>query len=571
MQSQSNFKIVVVTGGVMSGIGKGHVTSSVGKMLQFRGFSVIPIKIDPYLNTDPGLMNPSEHGEVFVTEDVWQFETLSSDYVLKIAELDQDFGSYERFLDQNMHPSQNISSGQVFTTILKKERNGDFLGKTVQMIPHVTDEIKSRILSFTKEDNSSSYKIILVEIGGTVGDIEGDLYLEAVRQLQLELGRENVSFIHTTLVPYNAPIQEFKTKPTQHSTQQLLSRGIFPDFIVVRSDFPIDQSIKSKIALFCNVPVTHVIDNHNFKQELLYSLPLHFENQSFGELLLERLSIRSPLSTIKISENIKSWEQMIRNFEVTKDSVTIGIAGKYTKNKDAYKSIKEALLHASGFFQLKIDIKWIETDEIDDIKASITDIDGLLVAPGFGKRGTEKKIEFARYCLENNFPYLGICFGMQMSIIAFARYFANIKNANSLEIDENTPEPVISLQEDQKKRVGLGGTMRLGKWKANLKPNTYIRKIYGTDIVFERHRHRWEVNNEYVKRLEEKGLVFSGYSPESDLVEFIELPEDKHIFFIGTQAHPEYKSRPMNPHPLYKEFIKKSYQYKNQRKGSSTT
>ena len=430
------------------------------------------------------------------------------------------------------------------------------------MIPHVTDEIKSRILDFTKNSDPSSYKIILVEIGGTVGDIEGDLYLEAVRQLQLDLGRENVAFIHTTLVPYNAPIQEFKTKPTQHSTQQLLSRGIFPDFIVCRSDFPIDQTIKSKIALFCNVPVSHVIDNHNMQQELLYSLPLHFENQSFGELLLERLSIRSPLSTIKISEQIKSWEQMIKNFEVTKDTVTIGIAGKYTKNKDAYKSIKEAILHASGFYQLKANIEWIETDEIDDIQASIKHVDAILVAPGFGKRGTEKKIEFARYCLENNFPYLGICFGMQMSIIAYARYFAGLQNANSLEIDENTPDPVISLQEEQKKRIGLGGTMRLGRWKAELKPNTYISKIYGTNTVYERHRHRWEVNNKYIHLLEEKGLIFSGYSPESNLVEFIELPEDKHIFFVGTQAHPEYKSRPMNPHPLYKEFIKKAYENK---------
>ena len=566
MQNNLNFKLVIVTGGVMSGIGKGHVTSSVGKMLQFRGFSVIPIKIDPYLNTDPGLMNPSEHGEVFVTEDVWQFETIGNDHVLKIAELDQDFGSYERFLDQNMHPSQNISSGQVFTSILKKERNGDFLGKTVQMIPHVTDEIKNRILGFTKNTDKDEFRILLIEIGGTVGDIEGDLFLEAVRQLQLDLGRENVSFIHTTLVPYNAPIQEFKTKPTQHSTQQLLSRGIFPDFIVCRSDFPIDENIKKKIALFCNVPTTHVIDNHNLKQESLYSLPLHFENQSFGELLLERLSIRSQLSTIKISEKIKEWEQIIRNFDVTKDTVTIGIAGKYTKNKDAYKSIKEALLHAGGFFQLKVNIEWIETDEIDSIKDHIANVDGILVAPGFGKRGTEKKIEFAKYCLQNNFPYLGICFGMQMAIIAYARYFANIPEANSLELDENTPEPVISLQEDQKKRVGLGGTMRLGKWKAELKPGSYIKKIYGLDQIFERHRHRWEVNNEYIPALEKTGLVFSGFSPESNLVEFIELPEDKHIFFVGTQAHPEYKSRPTNPHPLYKEFIKKAYEHKQKNK-----
>ena len=268
-----NFKLVIITGGVMSGIGKGHVTSSVGKMLQFRGFSVTPIKIDPYLNTDPGLMNPSEHGEVFVTDDVWQFETIGNDHVLKIAELDQDFGAYERFLDQNMHPSQNISSGQVFTTILKKERNGDFLGKTVQMIPHVTDEIKNRILGFTKNATPENHKILLIEMGGTVGDIEGDLFLEAVRQLQMDLGRENVAFIHTTLVPYNAPIQEFKTKPTQHSTQQLLSRGIFPDFIVCRSEFPIDNDIKRKIALFCNVPFTNVIDNHNLQQQYLYSLP----------------------------------------------------------------------------------------------------------------------------------------------------------------------------------------------------------------------------------------------------------------------------------------------------------
>ena len=566
MSTGKNFKLVIITGGVMSGIGKGHVTSSVGKMMQFRGFDVIPIKIDPYLNTDPGLMNPSEHGEVFVTEDVWQFETLTSDHILKIAELDQDFGSYERFLDQNMHPSQNISSGQVFTTILRKERKGEFLGKTVQMIPHVTDEIKGRILGFTKNTTPDNFKIILVEIGGTVGDIEGDIFLEAVRQLQLDLGRENVVFIHTTLIPYNKPIQEFKTKPTQHSTQLLLSRGIFPDFIVCRSDLAIDEEIRKKIALFCNVPTNHVIDNHNLPQELLYSLPLHFEQQLFGELLLERMGLRSLLPPMAISKKIKNWEDMVKNFEEMKETVTIGIAGKYTKNKDAYKSIKEALLHAAGSQNLNVNIKWIETDEIDSIEESVNDIDGILVPGGFGKRGTEKKIEIAGFAIKENIPYLGICFGMQMATVAYARYFAGLNQANSKEIDENTPYPIISLQEQQKKEAGMGGTMRLGSWKAQLKKDSYISAIYGNqEFIFERHRHRWEVNGEYIPLLEKNGLIFSGYSPETKLVEFIELPKENHIFFIGTQAHPEYKSRPMKPHPIYKEFIKKSNEYKLKR------
>jgi CTP synthase len=551
----------------MSGIGKGHVTSSIGKMLQFRGFKVLPVKIDPYLNTDPGLMNPAEHGEVFVTDEVWNFTTINKD-ILHIAELDQDFGSYERFLDQNMHPSQNISSGQIFTSILSKERKGDYLGKTVQMIPHVTNEIKRRILIFSNniDNDNDNETIILVEIGGTVGDIEGDIFLEAVRQLQQEMGRENVIFVHTTLVPYNKPIQEFKTKPTQHSTQQLLSRGIFPDFIVCRSDFSLDQTIKSKIAMFCNVKSKYVIDNQNMPQEQLYSLPLHFEEQLFGDLLLERLNLRSKLSPIQISENITSWKNMIEKFENSSSLVTVGIAGKYTINKDAYKSIKEALLHAAGSQSLSIKIEWIDTEKIMEISEAIKDLDGILVPGGFGKRGTEKKIEIAGYALSKNIPYLGICFGMQMATVAFARYRANLKDANSLEIENKTTHPIITLQEDQKRRAGLGGTMRLGAWKAKLKSNTYISKIYGSkDEVSERHRHRWEVNSEFIPTLEEKGLVFSGFSSDTNLVEFIELPEDEHIFFIGTQAHPEFKSRPMKPHPLYVEFIKKCYQFQTKK------
>lgn len=544
----------------MSGIGKGHITSAIGKMMQFRGLNVIPMKIDPYLNVDPGLMNPAEHGEVFVTEEVWEFTTLEQGDVLRIAELDQDFGSYERFLDINMHPSQNISSGQVFTSVLRRERQGEFLGRTVQMIPHITDEIKRRVRLFAKKSNPDEQNLLLVELGGTVGDIEGDIFLEAMRQLQQEVGRDNVVFVHTTLVPYNSPTHEFKTKPTQHSTQQLLTRGIFPDFIVCRADAKIDQTTVDKIALFCNVPKRHVIDNHNMPQEHLYSLPLHFERQMFGELLMQRLSIRSSLPPLEISERIKAWEQTVSKYEQTDRSVTIGIAGKYTQNKDAYKSIKEALLHAGGAQGLSVEVRWIDTDAVGKIPDLLTDVDGVLVPGGFGRRGTEKKIEVATHCLEHKIPYLGICFGMQLATVAYARRYAQLDGANSVELDDQTPHPIISLQEEQKKRVGLGGTMRLGSWEARLKEGSYVREIYeGEEVIRERHRHRWEVNNDYIPQLEQAGLVFSGFAPDTDLVEFVELPRESHPFFVGTQAHPEFRSRPMRPHPLYVEFIKQSY------------
>ncbi|MHA2364683.1 MAG: CTP synthase [Candidatus Hodarchaeales archaeon] len=564
-------RIIVVTGGVMSGIGKGHITASIGKMMQWRNYTVTPIKIDPYLNTDPGLMNPSEHGEIFVTDEVWEFQSIGNGDTLRIAELDQDFGSYERFLNQNMHPSQNISSGQVFTSILNEERTGAYLGKTVQMIPHVTDKIKQRIMSFAQKDNErKNPHLLLVEIGGTVGDIEGDLFLEAVRQVQLELGRENVIFVHTTLIPFNEPVQEFKTKPSQHSTQQLLSRGIFPDFIVCRSDSPIDEGTRTKIALFCNVTVNHVIDNPNIEEKNLYSLPLYFEKQLFGQLLSDRLSLPSILSPIEIASRMNNWKQIIHNFDHSTEKITIGIAGKYTKNKDAYKSIKEALLHAAGQLRLAGNITWIDTDSQADLKENISKIDGILVPGGFGSRGTEKKIEIAQLALEEKIPYLGICFGMQLATVAYARTYAGLKDANSQEIDKHTPHPIVTLQEEQKIKAGLGGTMRLGRWPAALKENCYVSRMYGNSTeIWERHRHRWEINNEYIPQLEKAGLIFSGFSLNTNLVEFIELPEENHIFFIGTQAHPEYQSRPEKPHPIYMEFIRKAHLYKENKKNLS--
>ncbi len=543
----------------MSGIGKGAVTASIGKLFQFRGYSVLPIKIDPYLNVDPGVMNPGEHGEVFVTEEVWKFDPLGDGkYVYTIAELDQDFGTYERFFDKNMHPSQNITSGQVFLTVILKEREGHYLGRTVQMIPHVSNEIIARI-----EEQKNNADILLIEVGGTVGDIEGNIFLEALRQLRLKYGSDNIVFVHTTWVPYLSPISEFKTKPTQHSTRELLARGIVPDFIVCRSERSITEKIKKKIALFGNVPQEHVISNPNLDN--VYKLPLVFETQKFGDLLVRKLGLDARISSVEIAKNINNWEALIKRYETATKHVVIGIAGKYLQNMDTYFSVREALTHAAAHLDAKLEIKWINTEE--KIDPQIFEIvDGILVPGGFGLRGTEGKIEIAKECINRKIPYLGICFGLQMAVVSFARYFVGLKDAHSQEVDPHTPHPVIVLQESQKSIHQLGGTMRLGGYPAKLKPNTLVHKIYQKDEIVERHRHRWEVNPEYVPLLEEHGLIISGIYEEENLVEFIELPTDKHPFFVGTQAHPEFKSRPNRPHPLYKAFVAAALKYKEQKR-----
>ncbi len=559
-----NTKLIVITGGVMSGIGKGAVTASIGKILQFRGFNVKPIKIDPYLNIDPGVMNPAEHGEVFVSDQVWNFDAgglLTESF--QLAELDQDFGSYERILDVNTHPSQNITSGQVFLSVISKERKGEYLGRTVQMIPHVTNEVITRILSHVDEDTD----VLLIEIGGTVGDIEGNIFYEAVRQLIHHYGKKNIILVETAWVPYLETVLEHKTKPTQHATRELLSRGLVPDIIVCRSTKHIPDHIKQKIANFCNVSKEAVISNPNLS--IIYQLPLVFEEQRLGQIIADLLDLKSSLHEREITNRINEWQRIVNKFLNARKTVTIGIAGKYMQNKDTYISVREALSHAAAHHDAKLEIKWIDTDNAID-ESIFTQVDGILVPGGFGKRGTENKMKIAWHCFKQKIPYLGICFGMQLALVAIARHACNLENANSVEIDPKTPHPIITLQPLQKTVTFKGGTMRLGAYTAVLKQGSLISKIYGEATrISERHRHRWEVNPEYIPVLEDAGITFSGFSEGDGLVEFIEVSPDIHPFFVGTQAHPEFKSRPNRPHPLYRAFIQAALENKEKKKKSS--
>ncbi|MHA1166609.1 MAG: CTP synthase [Candidatus Hodarchaeales archaeon] len=553
---RANYKIIIVIGGVMSGIGKGAITASIGKLLQWRGLKVVPTKLDPYIQIDPGTLSPVEHGEVFVTEEVWDFNPGTSVMsILRIAELDQDFGTYERFLDQNTHPSQNITSGQIFLTVINNEREGKYLGKTVQMIPHITDEIKRRILSVKREDTD----IILAEIGGTIGDIEGLLYLEAARQLRLELGPQNVVCVAATYIPYNEPVQELKTKPTQHSMARLLAAGIMPDFIVCRSNVPINDKVRKKISLFCNVSVDSVISNPDL--DSVYDVPIIFEKQYFAELLLQKLDMIPKKDKDHLVTKTKEWKNKVA--VLTSDTapvLNIGILGKYTDICDSYISVNEALKHAGLTVDHKVEISWVDSEQYDDNKGleSLEEFDGILVPGGFGSRGTEGKIHCAQYCIKNNIPFLGICYGMQLGLVAFARLIGMV-GANTTEVDPVTAYPVIDILENQRDLDRKGGTMRLGGYRAVLKPGTLVAELYSNaKYIVERHRHRYEVNPKFIKRLEEGGLVISGISPDETLVEFIELPPKVHPFWVGTQAHPEFKSRLNNPAPLYVGLIEAS-------------
>ncbi|MHA2296284.1 MAG: CTP synthase [Candidatus Hodarchaeales archaeon] len=544
-------KVIVIIGGVMSGIGKGAVTSSIGKILQWRGLKVIPTKLDPYIHVDPGTLSPVEHGEVFVTEEVWEFP-YSSSQKLRIAELDQDFGTYERFLDLNTHPSQNITSGQIFLTVINSEREGRYLGKTVQMIPHVTDEIKRRILDVQKKEET----IILAEIGGTIGDIEGLIYLEAVRQLRLELGPNNVIFVAVTFVPYNAPVQELKTKPTQHSMTRLLSAGIMPDFIICRSKIPINDRVRKKISLFCNVPVEMVFSNPDLSSA--YEVPLILEEQYLAELLLQKLNLKPKKSKELLNNQIKDWKNKIDILNKAPESLTIAMLGKYTEICDSYMSINEALKHAGLKFRCQVCIDWIDTEQFEDNPNDLSVLakyDGVLIPGGFGSRGAEGKILSAQYCIKNKIPYLGICYGMQLGMVAFARLIG-MNGSNTTEVDPDTSYPVIAILEEQKNINQKGGTMRLGGYPARLKRGTIVAELYGQEDVIERHRHRYEVNPDFIEQLEEGGLIISGISPDKSLVEFVELPYTEHPYWVGTQAHPEFKSRLNKPAPLYLGLIK---------------
>lgn len=529
---------IVVTGGVISGLGKGITTASIGKILQLHGYKVTAIKIDPYMNYDAGTLRPTEHGEVWVTEDG--------------GEIDQDLGHYERFLDINIPKYHNITTGQVYSAVIEKERSGKYLGKTVQPIPHVTDEIKDRIRRPAKENN---WDFVLVEIGGTVGDYENVLFLEAVRQMKLE--GDSVIYVHVTYVPVLATLGEAKTKPTQHSVKLLREIGIQPDFIITRSEKPLDSVRCGKIAMFCNVHEEDVISDSNIDN--VYAVTLLFEKQDLCKKILRKLNLR------KDHNDLEKWDKFIKKIRTLKNPVTIGIVGKYfdigtSQLSDSYISVIEAVKHAAWNNNLKPDIKWIDSKLFENEPRkllSLDKMDGIIVPGGFGLSGTQGKIQTIKYAREHGIPYLGLCLGMQLAVVEFAENVCNMKGANSSEINKNTPYPVIDFIPDQVKIVQesrYGATMRLGAYPAILEKDTIIYKLYGESKVYERHRHRYEVNPKYVEQLEKCGIVFSGKSPDGVLMEFMELPT--HPYFVGTQAHPEFKSRPMKPSPLFDGLIK---------------
>lgn len=529
---------IIVTGGVISGLGKGITTASIGKILQFHGYNVTAMKIDPYINFDAGTLRPTEHGEVWVTEDG--------------GEIDQDLGHYERFLDINIPKYHNITTGQVFSAVIEKERKGGYLGKTVQPIPHVTNEIKNRI---RKPAENAKYDFVLVEIGGTVGDYENVLFLEAVRQMKLE--GEKVLYVHVTYVPVLETLGEAKTKPTQHSVKLLREIGIQPDFIITRTEKPLDGPRKEKIAMFCNVHQDDVISDSNIAN--VYAVPLLFEEQQLCKKILKKLHLR------RAHDDLKIWKNYITKITKIKTPIKIGIVGKYFdigdyQLSDSYISVIEAVRHAAWHNNLKPKIEWIDSKLFEkklETCSSLQHYDGIIVPGGFGLSGVEGKITTIKYCRENNIPYLGLCLGMQLAVVEYARSICGLPEANSREVDKNTPDPVINFIPEQVKIITesrYGATMRLGSYQAILKKGSIIQKLYGQTKVTERHRHRYEVNPDYVSRIQDEGLIFSGTSPDNILMEFMELPG--HPYFVGTQAHPEFKSRPMKPAPLFDGLIK---------------
>lgn len=529
-------KYVFVTGGVVSGLGKGIVAASLGRLLKMRGLKVSSQKLDPYMNIDPGTMNPIEHGEVFVTEDG--------------LEADLDLGHYERFIDENLTKYSNLTSGRVYWNVLTKERDGYYLGKTVQIIPHVTNEIKSFIARNAEETQAD---VMITEIGGTIGDIEGQPFLEAIRQFSYEAGRENCVFIHVCLVPYISGSDEYKSKPAQHSVKEMQSLGIRPDVIVTRTDEELDRKMLDKISMFCNVKPDCVINNITLDE--LYECPMYLHKQGLDDVVCRELSLKT--QPIDLTE----WQNMLWKIENRRGSVKIAMVGKYIKLHDAYISVVEALKHAGYENGVYVDIKWVDSEKLnsyDDIVNNLSDVDGILVPGGFGDRGIDGKILACQYARENDIPYLGICLGMQIAVIEFAKNVCGIKNATSKEFDKNG-DCVIDLMPDQR-NVKKGGTMRLGAYPCKIADGTIMKKAYNQDLIYERHRHRYEFNNDYKQTLENHGLKISGTSPDGKIVETIELPDNR--FFIGVQFHPEFKSRPNKPHPLFVEFIKNSIERK---------
>lgn len=532
-------KYIFITGGVVSGLGKGITAASLGRLLKSRGLKVTAQKLDPYLNVDPGTMNPVQHGEVFVTDDG--------------AETDLDLGHYERFIDESLSQNSNLTSGRVYWKVISDERKGVYGGQTIQIIPHVTNEIKRYI----NRNADTGADVCLVEIGGTVGDIESQPFLEAIRQFAVEAGRENCLFIHVTLVPYLAASDELKSKPTQHSVKEMLSIGISPDIIVCRTEHPLTDDIKNKIALFCNVDKECVIENNNC--DILYAVPMMLKEQHMDDVVIKKLGIECA------EPNLEDWENMLYALRNPKQTVKIAMVGKYVELHDSYISVNEALKHGGIETRSAVDIDWIDSETLEGDDVNLDDIlgevDGILVPGGFGSRGIEGKINACQYARTHGIPYLGICLGMQIAIIEFARHVLGMNGANSAEINPDTQFPVIDILPEQKEVTDMGGTMRLGQYPCTLNPESKSYELYGASMIYERHRHRYEVNNDYRNDLLSGGMIFAGTSPDNHIVEMVEIPN--HPWFVACQFHPEFKSRPNKPHPLFRGFVTAASKHKN--------
>ena len=542
----SKTKYIFVTGGVTSSLGKGIISASLAKLLQARGLSVTIQKLDPYINVDPGTLNPYEHGECYVTDDG--------------AETDLDLGHYERFLNVNTSQDNNVTTGKIYQSVINRERKGDYLGKTVQVIPHITNEIKDHIIQLGKDD---TYDVVITEIGGTVGDIESLPFIESIRQLKWDLPGK-VLFVHLTLIPYLSTSGELKTKPTQHSVKTLLEYGIQPDILVCRTEYHLDSDLRKKIALFCNVEQKCVIESIDAKT--IYEVPLLMKEEKLDEVVIEKLSLQG-----KDHYELNKWNTFLNHLSVPESTTEIALIGKYVELKDSYISIAESLIHAGAENKTRVNIHWIHSSEMEgeNVSHQLSKMDGIIVAPGFGSRAVEGKVNAVKFARENRVPFLGICLGMQCAVIEFARNVIGFKEAHSTEINSDTPYPVISMMEEQKQLKNLGGTMRLGAYDCHVEKDSLLHKIYENDVISERHRHRYEFNNKYVKDFEENGIVFSGKNKANNLMETIEIPD--HPWFIGVQYHPEYKSRVVNPHPLFINFIKAALSYQTNSVDSLTT
>jgi CTP synthase len=545
-EKQTLAKYVFVTGGVASSLGKGITAASLGRLLKARGLRVVNQKLDPYINVDPGTMNPFQHGEVYVTEDG--------------GETDLDLGHYERFTDENLRRDSNVTTGSVYQSVISKERRGDYLGDTVQVIPHITNEIKSRI---RKLGDSGDVDVVITEVGGTVGDIEILPFLEAIRQLRNDVGRERTFYVHVTLVPFIGPSEELKTKPTQHSVAELRSRGIQPDAIVLRSDRPIEEPLARKISLFCDVAQDAVLSTPDASN--IYRVPLELHESGIDGVIVERLGIEAS------DPDLDDWAAMVDRMDGATEEVTIGLVGKYVDLPDAYLSPVEALRHGAAAADVRLDLRWIPSDDLDGLLAAsyLEGVDGLLVPGGFGIRGVEGKIQAIRHARESNIPFLGLCLGLQCAVIEFSRSVLGLAEANSTEFAPTAPHPVIDLMDTQQGVEDMGGTMRLGIYAAKLEEGSLASELYGEEVVYERHRHRWEVNNRYRKDLADAGMRLSGVSPDGALVEIIELPS--HPYFIASQFHPEFLSRPNRPHPFFAGLMKAARDHRRARTGTPTS